>query len=983
MIKFGDMDRNFRSTLILTCCLFTGLFNFASGQDLHFEQLDARQGLPAMECYNLLQDKTGYIWVFTEYGIVKHNGEKFVPTCTNISLKDQNAYAVFQTDQGEIYFANSFAKIYHVQNDSAIVIPAIEKFTENFREPDQIIFQLMVDPNKDIYFSTFKTTYVYNHAENKVKEMNALPKGPASIHFKKNGNDFFGIRRSLAKAIPVAIDVDGDSSIHPDQILPSVYTRMHLEKLGNHYYLENGTSIEKIGPEGIISTKEVGAVIKFRSDNKNNLWVLCYEGIFVLDANLNILWHYLPNVIVSDICFDNQNGLWVTTIGQGVFHCRNKEELEYNYTNMLYNGIFFLKKTGNSIYFSSIDGGCYRLKDNQVQKLHQFTITTHCTDITEYGNNLLFSTKKGLFIKNESTGNITEMKKTGNAKIYALGSDVVTGNIVVKFGGSAAETFRANGETNYCDFHSKICSYKKMNKNTYLVGLKQGLVLFNFEKNTAINCHPFFADKYISALEFDPDSNLWIGTQGDGLYMITKEHQVARFLNAPFFVITDIRFFGNHKIIISTNIGVFINTYDQTAITSNWINIVDLEVSAIEIMNDRLWIASSTGLYSRNLNELYWETNFPIIIHSIHSNSKKVLTPELELDYNENNLKFDFDFLNFQKSVNRFYFDLSGPTQLSGTIDGDILQIQNLKPGTYTLRVFPLQGPLRQNHFVSKTFTIRPAFWQVWWFKPLVILLIVLVTAFSVALYFSRRQKMRHQKEGINKLLAEYKLTALKAQINPHFISNSLSAIQRLIESGEVDKANQYLAKFSLLIRYVLKYSDKSIAKLGDELKVMDLNVELEQLRFNHSFEYIKQVADDVNTEAIYIPPLITQPFIENAIWHGLLPLKNIRPPKLIFKVEKINDCLLISIIDNGVGRITPATNQTGNGFGVHESRGTSLINNRMESMNKFYNSSVSAVSYIDLTDEHGDPAGTQVNILLSFELLDKLYEKQYEGFNN
>jgi ligand-binding sensor domain-containing protein len=979
------MDRNFRSTLILTCCLFVCLLNTSSGQDLHFEQLDARQGLPAMECYNLFQDKEGYVWVFTEYGIVKHNGEKFVSTCTNISLKDQNAYAVFQTENGEIYFANSFARIYHVQNDSAIIIPAIEKFTENFTKPDQIIFQLMVTPNKDVYFSTFQASYIYKYADDKVTDFNLSAKNEQpSILFKKNGDHFFGIRYHLHKGVNVELDIEGDVPLTDLRMdLQSVYTRMHLEKMGDNYYLENGTSIMRIGPDKSILTKEIGEIIKFRTDSKNNLWVFCYNGVFVLDPDLNILWHYLPNIIVSDVCFDNQNGLWVTTIGQGVFHCRNKDELEYNYTNMLYNEIFFLKKTGNSIYFSSIDGGCFRLKDNEVKKLHQFTVTTHCTDITEYHQDLIFSTKRGLFIKNERSGSITEIKKKGHTKIYALGFDVVNENLIVKFGGSSAEVFKPDGKTYYSEFNSKICCYKKIDDSNYLVGLKQGLVLFNFTTNTAIHCYPYFSDKFISAIEFDADSNLWIGTQGNGLYMVTKDRKFTRFSNVPFFVITDIKFFEKNKIILSTNIGVFINTCNNQAITSNWINIVDFEVNAIEILNGRLLIATSTGLYSRNMNELYLENNFPIIIHSIYINSKKVLTPNLELAYNENNLKFDFDFLNFQKSVNRFYFDLSGPTKLSGTIDGDVLQIQNLKPGTYTLKVYPLHGPLHENHFVSKTFTIRPAFWQLWWFKPLGILLIVFITGSSVAFYFNQRQKSRHQKEGINKLLAEYKLTALKAQINPHFISNSLSAIQRLIESGEVDKANQYLAKFSLLIRYVLKYSDKSITKLSDELKVMDLNVELEQLRFNNSFEYIQQVADDVNAESIYIPPLITQPFIENAIWHGLLPLKNMRKPRLIFKVEKLNDCLLISIIDNGVGRKTPEGDVINNGFKMDESRGISLINNRMESMNKFYDSSVSSVTYIDLKDEHNKPVGTRVNILLSFELLDKLYEKQYEGFNN
>src|SRR5690242_18689579 len=96
--------------LLFSACLGLAA-EYGHGQEVQFTSLTTRNGLPAMECYKILQDKQGYIWVFTEYGIAKHNGQRFTPVCTNIPVKDQNAYAVFQTDNGEIYFANSTANI--------------------------------------------------------------------------------------------------------------------------------------------------------------------------------------------------------------------------------------------------------------------------------------------------------------------------------------------------------------------------------------------------------------------------------------------------------------------------------------------------------------------------------------------------------------------------------------------------------------------------------------------------------------------------------------------------------------------------------------------------------------------------------------------------------------------------------------------------------------------------------------------------------
>jgi len=114
----------------------------------------------------------------------------------------------------------------------------------------------------------------------------------------------------------------------------------------------------------------------------------------------------------------------------------------------------------------------------------------------------------------------------------------------------------------------------------------------------------------------------------------------------------------------------------------------------------------------------------------------------------------------------------------------------------------------------------------------------------------------------------EYWLTAVKAQINPHFMSNSLVAIQQLIPAEQSDKANLYIAKFSQLIRYLLNYSDQSVSSLTNEINMIDLCVELEQLRFGEKFLFVKPIDLGINLNQLYIPALIPQPLIENAIWH-------------------------------------------------------------------------------------------------------------------
>jgi LytS/YehU family sensor histidine kinase len=276
-----------------------------------------------------------------------------------------------------------------------------------------------------------------------------------------------------------------------------------------------------------------------------------------------------------------------------------------------------------------------------------------------------------------------------------------------------------------------------------------------------------------------------------------------------------------------------------------------------------------------------------------------------------------------------------------------------------------------ERKLISIPFAVQPAFWQTRTFH----LLIILSSVGSILLvgYILKRKKRR--KNRIEKLLAEYRLTALKSQINPHFMSNALVAIQQLILSSESDKATLYLAKFSLLIRCLLDYSDKSVVSLASELELIQLYIELEQLRFSHSFVFRKEIDSSVNIQELFIPSLITQPLIENAVWHGLLPMGENWNSELLLKLFIENDELHFAISDNGTGRKRrdPET--------VHAkdrtSKGVGLIQNRIESLNRLYPVKGARIFYTDHTDSDNHPTGTTVTLVFPLQLLSTLYHEQ------
>ncbi len=216
----------------------------------------------------------------------------------------------------------------------------------------------------------------------------------------------------------------------------------------------------------------------------------------------------------------------------------------------------------------------------------------------------------------------------------------------------------------------------------------------------------------------------------------------------------------------------------------------------------------------------------------------------------------------------------------------------------------------------------------------------------------------------LNKDLATSQLTALRAQMNPHFIFNALNSVQQYILTGDVDQANKYLSKFSRLQREVLNHCDQNFISLDKEIEMLNLYLELEQLRFNENFEYYINLTDDIDSSEIKIPPMILQPFVENAIWHGLMPKQGLRQVSISFTLSSYN-YLQCTIKDNGIGREAAAKvkEQSGN-TANHKSKGLGLVYERLKLLEQQYQQPFT-VAINDLTAPNGNVQGTQVILTL------------------
>lgn len=238
--------------------------------------------------------------------------------------------------------------------------------------------------------------------------------------------------------------------------------------------------------------------------------------------------------------------------------------------------------------------------------------------------------------------------------------------------------------------------------------------------------------------------------------------------------------------------------------------------------------------------------------------------------------------------------------------------------------------------------------------KYIVIIITLVLVSIILLVWNKIKLKVQKNKLELANKISELELQVIKSQMNPHFISNSLAAIQELIINNNIEKATFYLAKFGYFMRKVMNYSDKNLISLEKELEVIRLNVELEQLRFKNKFEYVEEISGEVDPENTLVPALISQPFIENAIWHGLLKLNEKRGPILKVSVYYRDNCTIIEVKDNGVGRTLTDKKE-------RQSMGTKLVSDKIQALNKLSNTSNYKLSIIDLKDHTGKPAGTKV----------------------
>jgi sensor histidine kinase YesM len=392
------------------------------------------------------------------------------------------------------------------------------------------------------------------------------------------------------------------------------------------------------------------------------------------------------------------------------------------------------------------------------------------------------------------------------------------------------------------------------------------------------------------------------------------------------------------------------------------ISIYPNEISDIKLWNDKLILTTNNGLIINSIHGFFNQPrNNSFVINQLKVSGEEYnYQKNHEFEHFQNTIEINYSLLSFSETL-PLYYRINGCKWESTSEKSRVLKLVSLAPDDYIID-FKIGNTKKSIIVTSIHFSIQTPWYLRTW--VLIVWIGLLITFLYSYLNWQiqilkKRNKLLSEKIELEESLTKSILTSIKSQMNPHFFYNALNTIQSFIFSDDKKNATSYLSKFSKLTRMILEMSEQDRIPLKDEIKALTLYLDIEKVRFNNDFEFTIDIEEELDIEFIKIPSMIIQPYVENAIKHGLLHLKEHK--KLDIQFRKQQNKLIVEIDDNGIGRKrSEELNKIKHE--KHESFSTKANQKRLELLNKDKDEQM-AVQFIDKMNETDMAIGTTVII--------------------
>lgn len=901
--------------LLLTSML---LATVARGQHPFYYTLNNDNGLPSNEVYQLYQDSFGYMWIGCNAGLFRYDGFRYTP----FKNAEQNSVAISGlrvAPSQRLYCENFTGQLFYVRDDSLIMFADVK---DRIRTHPAYTF----DPEGSMWMGLPGGIVVKDTAGKETTVLreeiyaNDIIQGADGAIYAVGGG--LGLMRIVRQpnGSYKGLKMHGAEEAF-------LNSRSTLERHGQRLFSLSSSNISgnyyitEIMADTAIMLKKIPAntiaeFIYSLTFIDGKLWIGTSAGAFRLTVNGVIEKQLFPSEKISDIITDREGNYWFSSLQSGIFVVPDMQLRSFTTSNssLKDHNITALRAVSpEKLLIGTYSGNLYSYSLTNDQ-LHQFPRSNKAV----YRNvtSMILHDSTHIIVSRGAVSVIDIARNTDHSypSVYIRDMAILGDSLFF----ASSEAIGILGNLNDLVFRNKynysrlkdlggrfVCVDKSsgtlwVSFNDMLATLEQGKFL-----PFTINGLPV----YCNALHSD-DKGIWIGTVSGDVYNI-RNKQIKTHLNSK----NGLRG-GNVRCIISIQDTLYVATdacinicypNGRFAYVDNTDGINAREISALSVVDGNLFVGTIRGLFQVPVASVFTNKVPPCVrISSVAANGKTCDPSQtVTLPWNKTEMAITFSAVAL-KSRGQFdyLYRIRGFHDDWQRLDGSVnyVRISHLPPGEFTFEVRAVNEDGTYSATTASLGIIAEApLWQKWWFYSLIFLF---GSALVTLLFVWRIRKIKRESR-IRNQVAESQLTALKAQMNPHFMYNTLNSIQDLILQNDIRNTNYYLGRYSMLMRKILEVSENNEIELAEEVEILELYMELEKLRFGNDFTWSIELPGIPEDSHILIPSMIIQPFVENAIKHGLLHKKGEKLLRINFAL--LGAQLVCRIVDNGIGRARAA----------------------------------------------------------------------------
>jgi len=884
--------------------------------------------------YSIYSDSEGMLWFCTDKGVSLYNGKEFINYNVNNGMPENEVFGAFEDAQKRLWLKSLKGELFYIYHNKVFTKnnnAELKKLNALIASHSDDIFRSIFQPDRDTVYFISNNKQVYKLSKNGTSSKTALPNKYGSYqHLYINKKLYFIWKKGI-------YEFYSGTLVTPFELDP-VYSHLQCIQFKNKTYLIKDNTIYKLNEltvEPYYKIPLTESITHFNFINDKTLLLSSPKKTYLKYQDSLCAVDALNGVNVNYIHIDVENNCWISSSNKGVFLLNNLPYHFYNNTLLAEKSITEIITAPNGLFIGDNKGKVFNLdtKTNSISNLNilkEKKVVIGKTEVRSmalqdsqylwvgYNDEIVKYNIRTHQSKNIIKNGIKNIQTDTYGKIWVTFLDGILSDTEMESPYQSRRYFDSTSFSKrriYGFCHDSILNCYYVSRDNLFLTYKDSIV-----KKEPLNAR-------ILKIETKNQKLFWIQTQANNLVVYDR----STFKRIPVYSAFNTTMTCNDFYLLNDSVAwvagnegyckIEIDSRSKKIKTHHFYELMTeagpTSITKIVYHQDILYLGTEDGLISIQEKELKTDRyDVPMKITGITINEQSAeLKSNYSLKTTQSNISIDYIglcYTTFGKTKYRYKF-IGTDTSWHYT-KATHLEFPDLTPDLYTLTInaSDSQGNWSKHKVMVSFFIVKP-----WYKKALFIvseiMLLLIITITVIRYYIRQKHKKNRAALTIKRALLEAKEKQLEAekkmfmaQVNPHFIFNSLNSIQKFILNSKPEQAYTYIEKFSKLIRNILVNSKNELVDIGEDIENLKTYLELEQLRFKDKLEVDLMVNEGMVHEG-KIPAMLIQPYVENAIWHGLMP-KN-EKGKLTIRYHITDDYVKVDIEDNGIGRIASLQN--------------------------------------------------------------------------